>query len=205
MILLLLLAVLVHAAAERHVLATISTTSGTSPSFSCKQDVLLFQPLGASASLHRAGGSCVLQGASMAGEYIVGNNVIKAIDLHSPVRNLGGSIIFRTTWCQNSFTDADSLADAWRAVEGCEKNDTLHQDGKLAVSSGCGLVGRPHEARTINFFRSPLLLSVNNVSTLSGATARFAFQVPTEEEMQDTDWSVSSNSITINNAKTARD
>ena len=133
----------------------------------------------------------MLQGASIVGEYVVGNNVIKAIDLHSPVRNLGGSTIFRTTWRQNSFNNADALVDAWRAVEGCKANDTINQDGKLAVSSGCGLVGRPHEARTVNFFRSPLLFSVNNVSTLSGATARFAFQVPTEEEMQDTDWSVS--------------
>ena len=128
----------------------------------------------------------------MVGEYVIGDNVIKAIDLRSPVRNLGGSMIFQTTWQQNSFLDSDAFADSWRVVQGCDKNNIINHAGKLTLHDGCGVVGRPHEARTLNFFRAPLTLSVSNISTTTGTTARFAFEVPTDAEMIDTGWSVSS-------------
>jgi hypothetical protein len=95
------------------------------------------------------------------------------------VANLGGQTYFADTWEGSSITDADALADAWELIQNASTNTaplttttttTDHVDqgeSSLCASTagtptnkqltlagvGCGVVGVPHEARTVPVFR----------------------------------------------------
>lgn len=188
---------------RRHIVATVSTQNGTTPSFSCAAtDQLVYKPLGAhNASLRIAGTAgtalCTLVGATVPGEYVVGDAardgrgsaaVVKAINLHQPVTNLGGAIIFADSWGSPLLTDADKFADAWR-VQGETGCATLaHQGPGISLATGCALVGRPHEARTFSFFRYPLRFSVSSLRPSSASTLRLGMIAPSAAEMNATGW-----------------
>jgi hypothetical protein len=185
-------------ACTRKIFASISVQNGTSPLFACDAAAKLrFVPLNASESamLKRNGPSCKITGATAEGEYVVGASatsaiVVKAINLANPVRNLGGEVIFSDSWQTEELTNADAVADAW-AVESSAGADNdcsaAVAVGKLQLGTGCGLVGVPHEARTLNPFRHPLLVTVNDIQAASGAV-RIALEVPTAVAMNATGW-----------------
>ena len=103
--------------------------------------------------------------------------VVKAIDLARPVANLGGeSLPFMTaSWKRSgpasAQLDGDAVAALWRPSnfaspppgEECSTNVTTG-DGTAVLAVGCGLVTRSLEARTLNVFRFPLAVSVENVT-----------------------------------------
>jgi len=136
--------------------------------------------------------------------------VVKVIDLQRPVRNLGGSEIFADSW--HSLLDADAAADVWRTsgFPGCAAVGSapalagavpsvsgvlVAPNPKkapaprvLLLQSECSLVGRPHEVRTLNFFRHRLRLAIDGISLERNAIAHVAMQVPTSDEMNSTGW-----------------
>ena len=184
----------------RTVFATVSTLNGTSPRFPCNASTakLVFRPLAASptARLRTAatvGGEdyCWLAGADAAGEYAISRAkeqaemlVVKAIALDRPVRNLGGEVVFTESWTSPRLQDGDASADTWRAAVGC---GAAKPTGALALSPACTVTSVPHEARTFNFFRHPLTLTVEGVRA-SGSAARIALAVPSAAAVSSTGW-----------------
>lgn len=187
-----------------------NTGSGTSPPFSCGVSgaELVYRPIASKTARLAAISECYqLVGIDVVGEYVVASTemiVVKGLDLERPVANLGGRVIFTESWTAPSIADGDAAADQWDAVNlasggglnNCtaaeNNNDGLSQraGGSMMLASGCGVRGKPHAARTLNFFRHPLTIAVSNVTVLASSTAalRIALEVPTATAMAATSW-----------------
>ena len=109
------------------------------------------------------------------------------MDLSNPVRNLGGATIFTESWASGRLEDGDAWADVWSA-SGCGTGGaTASSATGLALSPGCSLVTVPHEARTFNFFRHPLTLTVEDVRVTTGV-ALIGLTVPSSVAVNSTAW-----------------
>jgi hypothetical protein len=190
---------------DRVVWATISTQNGTSPPFPCDVSVasLVYAPVALPAGATRlisSVGQCWLTGATAVGEYVVrpanttGLVVVKAINLTQPVTNLGGAVVFAESWRDPHVIDGDSHSDMWaQEGSGCHRGGgrggaPAAAGGRLQLGPACGVTTVPHEARTFNFFRHPLSLTVHDVRLFGRSSVRIALAVPSAAAVNRTAW-----------------
>jgi hypothetical protein len=115
--------------------------------------------------------------------------VLKAIDLTLPVTNFGGAIIFNETWQSVDPFDSNQLSGVWKKATqaGCHPTLLVAAEGTVRIAAGCGLTTRSMEARTFNFFRHPLAVTLDDI-LIEADALEFGFEVPSLGEMNVTSW-----------------